>query len=120
MSMRFKNQNEAEEWLEQTKGNRKERDKLDENQKWSLRQAFHACNNIIGGFENMESDEGTEVELLHGDRQKLIDYIYFNMQREEYCAGGEMWNDYIGKRHGYSTKNFVLGAIDYHCKRNGY
>ena len=26
----------------------------------------------------------------------------------------------VGKRHGYSTKNFVLGAIDYFCEKNGY
>lgn len=120
MSMRFKSAEEAKEWLKTSRGNKQERQKLDVNQKWSFSQAKHACNNIIGEFENMELDEGNEVELLHGDRKDLIDYIYHEMQSTVFDEGFAGYGQNVGKRHGYSTKNFVLGAIDYFCEKNGY
>ena len=120
MSMRFKSVEETKEWLKTSRGNKQERQKLDANQKWSFLQAKHACNNIIGGMENHESDTNEEVTLLHGDRKELIDYIYDAMQSEVFDEGFEGWGQNICKRHGYSTKNFVLGAIDYFCEKNGY
>ena len=120
MSMRFKSVEETKEWLKTSRGNKQERQKLDANQKWSFLQAKHACNNIIGGMENHEYDTNEEVALLHGDRKELIDYIYDAMQSTIFDGGFEGWGQYIGKRHGYSTKNFVLGAIDYFCEKNGY
>lgn len=120
MSMRFKTAEEAKEWLKTSRGNKTERQKLDVNQKWSFLQAKHACNNIIGGCENYESDTNEESALLHGDRKKLINYIYKEMQSTIFDDGFEGWGPNISKRHGYSTKNFVLGAIDYFCEKNGY
>ena len=120
MSMRFKSVEEAKEWLKQTNGNKQERQKLDANQKWSFLQAKHACNNIIGEWENYELDTNEKAALLHGDRKKLINYIYHEMQSTVFDEGFEGWGQDVGKRHGYSTKNFVLGAIDYFCEKNGY
>lgn len=120
MAMRFKNQAEAKAWLKQTKGNKEERSKLDNNQKWSFTQAKHATNMITGEYENVESDEGTQVEILHGDRQNLILDIYNQMQTSIFDIGFVGWGPNVSKRHGYSTKNFVLGAIDYFCEKAGY
>ena len=120
MSMRFNNQTEAKAWLKQTKGNKEERSKLDDNQKWSFRQAKYATNLITGEYENEESDEGIQIEILHGDRQKLILAIYNQMQTSIFDEGFEGYGRNVSKRHGYSTKNFVLGAIDYFCEKAGY
>lgn len=120
MAMRFNNQTEAKNWLKQTKGNKQERSKLDNNQKWSFRQAKYAAYLIIGENENTEADEGIQVELLHGDRQDLILDIYNQMQTCIFDEGFVGWGKDISKRHGYSTKNFVLGAIDYFCEKAGY
>ena len=120
MAMRFDNQTEAKAWLQQTKGNKLERSKLDDNQKWSFMQAKYAATLIIGEYENVESDEGTQVEILHGDRQNLILDIYNQMQTSIFDIGFVGWRPNVSKRHGYSTKNFVLGAIDYFCEKAGY
>lgn len=120
MAMRFNNQTEAKAWLQQTKGNKLERSKLDDNQKWSFMQAKHAADMIIGEYENEEMDEDIQVKLLHGDRQNLILDIYNKMQTSTFGYGFVGWGSNISKRHGYATKNFVLGAIDYFCEEAGY
>lgn len=120
MAMRFNNQIEAKAWLRQTEGNKLERSKLDDNQKWSFMQAMHAADLIIGEYENEESDTGIDVEILHGDRQDLILDIYNKMQTTIFGYGFEGHGSDISKRHGYATKNFVLGAVDYFCEEACY
>ena len=120
MAMRFNNQTEAKAWLQQTKGNKLERSKLDDNQKWSFMQAKYAVTLITGEYENEEYDTGIDVEILHGNRQDLILDIYNEMQTTIFGCGFEGHGSNVSKRHGYATKNFVLGAIDYFCEEAGY
>lgn len=119
MSMRFNDSNEAKIWLQQTKGNKLERSKLDEHQIWSFRQVKYAVYNIVGGWENQELDTNEIVEILH-NHEELVETIYDEIQKSVFDAGFQGWGTNETKRHGYATKNFVLGCIEYWLEKEGY
>ena len=104
MAMRFNNQTEAKAWLQQTKGNKLERSKLDDNQKWSFMQAKYAVTLITGEYENEEYDTGIDVEILHGNRQDLILDIYNEMQTTIFGCGFE--------GHGYDCESVQMKYLE--------
>lgn len=90
---------------------------------------YHACNWIIGGWENAMEDNPEDSEEYKGakawldDREALMDYIYSEVISTVYHEGAMFWGageERYLKDIRFCGKAWIMERIDKRLKKMGY